>query len=106
MSRRYMRVILFFDLPSVTNSEKKIYRKFHSFLEKEGFIQMQESVYSKLAINASVSKCVVQRVKANSPKRGLVQLLVITEKQFSQIEYICGEHRNFQLDNEERLIIL
>lgn len=106
MSFRYMRVILFYDLPTVTNADKKTYTKFHRFLEKEGFIQMQESVYSKLAINASVSKSVIQRVKVNSPKKGLIQLLVITEKQFSQIDYICGVRCNTQIDSEERLILL
>lgn len=106
MSYRYMRIILFFDLPSITNNDKKIYRKFHSFLEHEGFIQMQESVYVKLALNTSISKAIVQKVKKNAPKHGLVQVLTITEKQYSQIEFIVGEHHSAQFESEERLIII
>lgn len=40
MSYRYMRVIVFFDLPSVTIVDKKEYLKFRKLLIKEGFIMM------------------------------------------------------------------
>lgn len=106
MSLRYMRVILFYDLPSITFKEKKSYRKFHDFIIKEGFIQLQESVYTKLALNSSISNSVINRIKSNTPKDGLVQLLVVTEKQFAQMEYICGEYVSNKLASEERLVIL
>ena len=47
MSYRYMRMIIFFDLPSVTYADQKEYNKFHKFLIKNGYIMMQESVYTK-----------------------------------------------------------
>lgn len=106
MSLRYMRILLFYDLPSVTNAEKKAYRKFTKFLEKEGFIRLQESVYSKLVLNSTVSKATLERVRNNSPNRGLVQVLTVTEKQFSHIECICGQYKTSHIDSEERIIIL
>lgn len=106
MSYRYMRIMLFFDLPSVSNLDHKAYQKFRKFLDCEGFIQMQESVYTKLALNSSISKAVIKKIRANAPKKGLVQVLVVTEKQFSQMEFIVGTHVSLQIDNEERLIIL
>ena len=54
MSYRYMRLLVFFDLPTITSLDKKEYRQFRKFLIKDGFIMMQESVYSKLALNQSV----------------------------------------------------
>lgn len=101
-----MRIILFFDLPSVTNSDKKIYRKFHKFLDHDGFIQMQESVYVKLALNSSVSNGTIERVRQNKPMKGIVQVLVITEKQYAQIQFISGAHKSNQIESEERLIII
>lgn len=103
---RYMRVIVFFDLPSVTNQEKRVYRRFRKFLITEGFIQMQESVYSKLALNASMSKLIVEKLKKNVPEKGLVEVLVITEKQFAQIIFLVGNKNNPQVDSEERLLVL
>ena len=101
-----MRVIVFFDLPTDTGADRKQYRQFRKFLIKKGFIMMQESVYCKLALNTTVADSIVQAVKANKPETGLVQLLVITEKQFSRIEFIVGKSHNNILDSDERIVIL
>ena len=106
MSYRYMRVILFFDLPTETLENKREYRKFRKFLIKKGFLMMQESVYCKLALNQTVASAVVSAVKNNKPKDGLVQLLVVTEKQFAKMEYICGERTSSIIDSDDKLVIL
>ena len=67
---------------------------------------MQESVYCKLALNTTVADSIVQAVKANKPSSGLVQLLVITEKQFSRMEFVVGTSQNNILDSDERIVIL
>ena len=38
---RFMRILLFFDLPTETNKDKREYRKFVKFLISEGFIRIQ-----------------------------------------------------------------
>lgn len=101
-----MRVIVFFDLPTETGDDKRQYRKFRKFLIKKGFLMMQESVYCKLALNTTVADSIVQAVKANKPETGLVQLLVITEKQFSRMEFIVGTSQNDILDSDERIVLL
>ena len=67
---------------------------------------MQKSVYSKLALNNSIVNSVKEKIYRNKPKEGIVQMLVITEKQFSGIEYVTGEKDSNILDNTERMIIL
>lgn len=106
MSYRYMRVILFFDLPTETLEDKREYRNFRKFLIKKGFLMMQESVYCKLALNQTVASAIVAAVKNNKPKDGLVQLLVVTEKQFAKMEYICGERTSSIIDSDDKLVIL
>lgn len=101
-----MRVIVFFDLPTETGDDKRQYRKFRKFLIQKGFLMMQESVYCKLALNTTVADSIVQAVKANKPESGLVQLLVITEKQFSRMEFIVGTSKSDILDSDERIVIL
>lgn len=101
-----MRVIVFFDLPTETLEDKREYRNFRRFLIKKGFLMMQESVYSKIALNTTVADSIVQAVKSNKPKAGLVQLLVITEKQFGRMEFIVGNSQNTVLDTDERVVIL
>lgn len=67
---------------------------------------MQESVYTKLALNQTVSNNIVEKVIKNKPKSGLVQLLVITEKQFARMEVIVGQVRSTVLASDERVVIL
>lgn len=45
---RVMRTIVFFDLPDVYAKDRRNYQLFRRFLMNEGFIMMQESVYSKI----------------------------------------------------------
>ena len=106
MTYRFMRVIVFFDLPMVTMEERREYAKFRKYLVKSGFIMMQESVYSKLAQNATVADSIISNVKKNKPPEGLVQLISITEKQFQKMEYIIGSSNSVVLDTDERLVIL
>lgn len=101
-----MRVIVFFDLPTESLEDKREYRKFRKFLIKKGFLMMQQSVYSKIALNTTVADSIVQAVKSNKPKDGLVQLLVITEKQFGRMEFIVGQSQSTVLDSDERVVIL
>ena len=88
MRYRFMRILVFFDLPIETSKDRKIYSRFRKFLIKEGFIMMQESVYSKLTLNNSKTKAIRNKIQKNKPPKGIVQMLVITEKQFSSMEYI------------------
>ena len=106
MSYRFMRIIVMFDLPVVTSVERQEYTKFRKFLLKSGFIMMQESVYTKLALNGTVAELIRKKVRKNKPPEGLIEMLIITEKQFSGIEYISGEEQNCVIDGEERLIVI
>lgn len=106
MNYRYMRVIVFFDLPSVTALDKRQYLKFRKFLLSEGFIMLQESVYCKLALNTTVANLVRNRIAKFDHLGGIVQILTITEKQFAGIEYLCGEAQNAIVDSEKRMIII
>jgi CRISPR-associated protein Cas2 len=101
-----MRVMVFFDLPTVTAENRKEYARFRKYLVKNGFIMLQESVYCKLALNQTVSEAITQGVRKNKPSDGLVQVLTLTEKQFSKMEIITGEVKTNVLDSDERLVIL
>ena len=106
MSYRFMRVMVFFDLPTLTASNRRAYLKFRKYLIQKGFIMLQESVYCKLALNSTVSESIIQDVRRNRPEEGLVQVLTLTEKQFSKMETITGEYKSEVLQSDQRLVIL
>lgn len=101
-----MRSIVFFDLPTTTSVDLKEYTRFRKFLLKSGFIMMQESVYSKISLNTTAANILLDNIKKNSPKDGLVQVLTVTEKQYSKMEMIIGEKKSDVLDSDERLVII
>lgn len=101
-----MRVMVFFDLPVLTEKDRREYRKFRKFLIKSGFLMAQESVYCKLVLNNAMAEVIADKVRKNKPPAGLVQLLKITEKQYSKMEFIVGEKKSEVLDNDERIIVL
>lgn len=98
--------MVFFDLPTLTAGNRREYVKFRKYLIKNGFIMMQESVYCKLVLNATVSEAVMQGIRKNKPPEGLVQVLTLTEKQFSKMEMLTGEYKSEVLQNDKRLVIL
>lgn len=106
MSYRFMRMIVMFDLPSESAEEKRNYRKFRKALITNGFYMMQESVYTRMLITPSAQLSALEAVRRNKPQGGVVQVMTVTEKQFSKMEYIVGEHRSETLDSDERLVIL
>ena len=106
LSYRFMRVLVFFDLPVITEENRKAYRKFRKFLLKSGFMMLQESVYCKLALNGSAVNAIIENVHKNKPEEGLIQLLSVTEKQYAKMDIIVGESKSEVLDTDERLVIL
>ena len=86
----FMRIIVIFDLPTETKADIRRYRKFVKFLESDGFLRIQYSVYCKLCINSDSAKTAGKRLKNNSPEKGDVRYLMITEKQYQNIINING----------------
>lgn len=106
MNYRYMRVIVFFDLPVLTAENRSNYNRFRKFLIKSGFIMVQESVYCKLALNGSVAEAVTDNVRKNKPPEGLVQMMTVTEKQYAKMEIVVGSQQSIIIESDERLVIL
>jgi len=106
MRFRAMRIIVFFDLPTLTKTERRQYTVFRKYLIEQGFIMVQESVYSKIALNSTAKDKVISNLRTNKPKAGNVQVLIVTEKQYHTIEFLAGESQKEIVDSGDRLVIL
>ena len=73
---KFMRIVVFFDLPVVTAKEKKAAAKFRKFLIKDGYNMMQWSVYSRICNGTDSVAMHRQRLK---------------QKQFESIDVLLGE---------------
>lgn len=101
-----MRVLVMFDLPVDTPKDRKNYRLFRMYLVKSGFIMMQESIYCKLALNTMVANSIAEAVRKHKTPVGLVQMMIITERQFSKIEFIVGQSKSDVINSTDRYIEL
>ena len=101
-----MRILLFFDLPTETANDRRAYRQFRKMLLKEGFLMMQESVYSKLILNQQSANLVIAKLRKAKPAKGLVQLLTITEKQYSSIIDLVGIVNHIEVNSLDKVIVL
>ena len=101
-----MRVLLFFDLPVETETQRRNYRLFRKHLIKDGFIMLQNSVYAKMALNSSAAKMIRDRVDRVKPPVGIIQILIVTENQFASMEYILGQSDTTIVNSTDRLISL
>lgn len=105
-SYRYMRVLLFFDLPTLTSAERKAAASFRKSLVKDGFLMLQESVYCKLALNGTAVALIKNRVAKYLPDKGSVMILTVTEKQFEGMDICLGALSGQVLDNDSTLVII
>ena len=94
MSYRYMRTLLFFDLPSITLKEKKHYRDFVKYLKALGFYRLQESVFCKMDIDKQAMDSSIKRIESKLPPEGSVIALSVTEKTVFNNENITWRYRN------------
>lgn len=106
MSYRFMRMLVFFDLPTETDADRREYRRFRKLLIRNGFLMLQESVYCKLLLNSTAQASITELLRRSRPAQGVVQLLTVTEKQFSKMEFITGTRCSDVIDSDERLVEL
>ena len=106
MSYRFMRMLVFFDLPTETAADRRVYRRFRKLLIGNGFLMLQESVYCKLLLNSTAQNAMTELLRRNRPPAGTVQILTVTEKQFAKMEYITGSMQSDVIDTDERLVEL
>ena len=101
-----MRLLVFFDLPTLTPQNRRDYSRFRRYLVQHGYLMLQQSVYCKLALNPTAANLYLESLRRNRPPSGVVQVLTITEKQFSRMEFLLGEFSSDLISSDERFIEL
>src|SRR3954464_12851351 len=104
---RQMRIIVLYDLPTLTKENRKSFRDFHKYLLRNGYYMLQFSVYVKLCHTSDYAQESSQKLEKNCPKIGNVRYFLITEKQFRDMKMIAGkETKQERIKNIDYLTIL
>lgn len=60
-----MRLLVMFDLPTKTKSNKDAYTKFRRFLEDDGYIREQNSIYSRNLLSRASAEAHAEQLRKN-----------------------------------------
>ena len=96
-----MRVILMYDLPNTTKEDTGFYTKFRSQILKMGYIQIQQSVYTKVLQSKTLSISHIDKLRKIIPPKGLIRAYVLTEMQYERGYILSGEVDENELINDD-----
>lgn len=102
---RFMRMIVFFDLPTLTKTDRRNASRFRSFLVKDGYTMLQLSVYSRICKGNDDVEKHAKRLKSLIPKEGSVRLLTVTEKQYASMEILVGTLKKEEKIGDQQLLL-
>lgn len=88
---RIMWLIALFDLPVLTKRQRKDARLFRDQLLDDGFSMVQLSVYFKYCRDSEQADSVARKIAGRVPRGGRVDVMTITDRQYSNI--ICIRDR-------------
>ena len=87
---RVMWILVFFDLPTETKTDRKRATGFRKALIDDGFTMFQFSIYIRHCPSFENAEVHIKRVKRILPDKGKVGILCITDKQFGKMELFLG----------------
>jgi len=88
-----MWLFVFFDLPVVTKTERRLATVFRNNLVKDGFSMLQYSVYIRHCASYESQQVHIKRVKSFVPDTGMISVLSVTDKQYGDIVNFWGKKK-------------
>lgn len=106
MNNRLMRILVFFDLPVKTKAQRSAASKFRNFLLMDGYHMVQFSVYARICSGVDSVATHRDRLSTAIPSRGSIRMLVITEKQYDNIQIFLGSPTAFDAPQQNEQLML
>lgn len=103
---RLMRILVFFDLPVKSKAQRTAAARFRNFLLGDGYHMVQLSVHARICNGADSVAAHKARLSAALPPRGSVRMLVITEKQYSNLHLLLGKPVEFDEPQQMEQLML
>jgi CRISPR-associated protein Cas2 len=100
-----MWLLAMFDLPVMTDVDKKRSTQFRKDLEKLGFNRLQYSVYAYFCPSAEVAGVIRKNVSHALPPNGQVRIVGITDKQFGKMDVFEGKKRVEPEEAPEQILL-
>lgn len=99
-----MWMLVLFDLPVVEKDERKAATDFRNFLLDHGFTMVQYSIYTKLFSGKDACEKYYKLIANNLPAEGSVDILTITDRQYSNIISYKGREKSKKIQSGQLLL--
>lgn len=100
-----MRLLVFFDLPTNTKKDRKIYARFRKNLINDGFIMVQFSVYSRVCKGQDSVENHLERLQKELPQKGNIRAMQVTEKQYERMKILVGTEKKEEKIAGQQLLL-
>lgn len=101
-----MWLMVFFDLPVGTKTQRRHASRFRNVLKNDGFMMLQFSVYARICRGQDAVDKHVRRVRSNLPQEGSVRTLQITDKQYGRMELMLGLAPKTERFGSDQMVLL
>jgi CRISPR-associated protein Cas2 len=102
---RLMWMMVLFDLPVVTEKERKAATRFRKFLLDEGYEMAQLSVYTRFTSGKEQVEAYTRRIESHLPPSGKVHVLCFTDKQYETMKCFRGRTAEPRRKNPEQYVL-
>lgn len=102
---KFMRLLVFFDLPTRSEKERKAYAKFRKFLVTNGFLMIQFSVYARICKGVDSAQMYEEYIEKNLPPRGNVRTMLITNNQYERMNILLGTEKYEEKIAEKQMVL-
>jgi CRISPR-associated protein Cas2 len=85
-----MRMMVLFDLPVVSKTDRRNYAQFRRFLLNDGYDMIQFSVYGRIVNGRDAEIKHMRRLTEHLPPHGSVRVMTVTEKQYAGMQLLVG----------------
>lgn len=100
---KLMWMFVMFDLPVITAQDRKHATQFRKLLLDEGFAMTQYSIYFRLLSGKDAGRAIIGRLRRSLPKKGKVDIIQITDRQYEDIISFSGNRKEAKKKNPDQL---
>ncbi|MFV0480382.1 MAG: CRISPR-associated endonuclease Cas2 [Campylobacteraceae bacterium] len=104
--RRFMRLFVFFDLPTNTKKQRREATKFRNKLIGNGFMMLQFSVYVRLCKGQDIVDKNINYLMCELPSDGNIRVMQVTENQYERMILLLGEKREIEKKTTIKQLLL
>ncbi len=102
---KFMWIMVLFDLPTNSKSDRRNYTQFRDYLLDHSFEMAQYSVYIRHSNGKDAASAIIKQIERAIPPEGKVDVLQFTDKQYENIICFRGKRKTDSPKNPEQLVM-